>query len=266
MKWRNVIAISFTKHRDYISKNLVNIINSYNINELKKQFESSLSHDAQKLISSNDFKRPNVYNVVVSFKDMERSGNAGYSTIYLNIKLLNNIIENIPHNTQYHLNRLVCVFIHELVHIKQHSRQDNPWETTTKVRPLEYRSYIVDRKKFIQTIKCLNKGIKTPDYNIIHASSPQEITARAHSFVLNHLNKIITHNPLTLQPVVPNMILLNSWIDMLEAKLIDPKYQVFNKPDKKEYKIYKRYMKLVYQELMEYREFLIGIRNNLMLK
>lgn len=249
----------------------------------------------QGIIPSSEFKTPNVYKVSVSIDSCNTSGNAGYSTIFLNEKLLFEIIQTVCSDLESYLkfqncivdgfvdlakwrqlciescykidsrclNRIVSTLIHELVHIKQHSMQENPLgiNSIDKNYRLEYRSYLVDRKKFIAVIKNLNAGIKNDETDIIHASSPQEIPARAHSFVLKYISTIVDVNPLTLQPTESHINMINSWINKIDPKINDPKYKFFNEPYSKKYKIYKRYMKTIYKEVISYKEFLINIRN-----
>ena len=161
--------------------------------------------------------------------------------------------------------RLVAVLIHELVHIKQHSRQDDPWNNNLfiKGRPLEYRSYLIERREFISIIKDSSRGIKTEKTNMIHSSSPQEIPAKAHSFVLKYIGGFVDVSPLTLQSTESDIQLLQFYIDKMDYKLIDERYQIFNVPNSKVYRIYRRYMKNVYREMMIYKQFLLDIKKKL---
>lgn len=287
--------------KDFCTINDLNLYLKKYTNCLIIEIESSLTNTARSIIPLTSFKNSTPYNVTVVFSQFNTRGTAEYSTINLNKKFINEIIRCIEYDIESylimnecfyanfinvsrlkqinkefpfelnltHLNRLVSVFIHELVHIKQHSRQDNPNDINKldgKFRPLEYRSYLMPRKEFISTMKNLKNGIKTTREILAHASSPQEIPARAHSSVSKYIGSIIVINPLSLEPSEESVKLLNQYIYMMVPTTFDSKYQNFNKPNTKEYKIYQRYMKVVYQEIMSYKQYLTEIRNDLQLQ
>lgn len=259
---------------------------------LISRLEFSLSYFAQRIIPRTTFKGNKAYDVLVRFNRQEHSGDASYSTIILSKKHILELIQNIRKDlTEYlsmhgcisndivmwkevnrqhrfklrliHLNRLVSSFLHELVHIRQHTTQDNPFEIVGKCRQLEYRSYLVSRKEFIESIKRLKGGNKTDEDIKIHASSPQEIPARAHGSVSKYIGMNVHVNPLTLQHSIKDMCILEHYINMMHPQLFDKRYEQFNIPDTEEYRIYKKYMKVVYREIMSYKQYLIGIREYL---
>ena len=149
---------------------------------------------------------------------------------------------------------MVSTFIHELVHIKQHEPQQ--WGK------IEYRSYLMNKQKFYQAIRNIHDGISTDLDHLAHASSPQEIPARAHSTVSDYIETLVDKNPLTM--TTRDLHDLEYYIEGMDPKnILDRTYRKFKDPNSKEYKIYKRYMKQIAQEMIAYRNYLIKIQNKL---
>lgn len=144
------------------------------------------------------------------------------------------------------INSLVTTVIHELVHINQHSKQDG--------RDLEYRSYLMNRKKFLSAIKRMHDGIHTKIDNLAHASSPQEIPARAHDTAIEFINSVLDKNPARMTANSFDIRSLEYYILHMDARyIVNHTYQDFNKPGTNEYKIYRRFMKILTQEINAYR-------------
>lgn len=146
------------------------------------------------------------------------------------------------------LHTMVNTTVHELVHIVQHARQFAKGRTG-----LEYRSYLMpDKSKFHDSIRKMSDvGPSTDDYKIYRAS-PQEIPAFAHEAALAfirdaNIDKLASEeeSPVRLINQLPNM--LQGYTDIM-----------FDKPETpSEYKIFKRFGKLLYQEVVRYIEQLV---------
>ena len=150
------------------------------------------------------------------------------------------------------INGLVMTFIHELVHVRQHGRQPG--------RKTEYRSYIMNKSKFYAAMNRIHDGIVDEIVQLAHASSPQEIPARAHDTAIEFINGIVDDNPTKMQATKYHIRSLKYWIENMDPRyIVDNTYRQFNKPGTKEYKIYKKFMKIVVQEINSYRQYLSQI-------
>lgn len=130
--------------------------------------------------------------------------------------------------------------VHELVHVQQAVRQD-------KYKEVEYRSYLDNIK---DEMKMLMFGTIDDYTRKLYYASPQEIPAFANQLVVNLINQIEE------KPKSPEF---NQKLDELikTGRFVDKNYEKYNNPDNyKEYKVYKRFMKLVYQGLINYRDSL----------
>lgn len=124
------------------------------------------------------------------------------------------------------LEDMVQVFVHELVHVVQHLKQSHR-DTT------EYRSYLTnDKKRFNDAIA----SSSDEDAHLYYAS-PQEIPAFAHDIVSNILKSMQGKN-------VSRSDIQDAVRDRVGAMFP-------NRNDPKVKKVYNRYLKLVYQELMD---------------
>jgi hypothetical protein len=124
------------------------------------------------------------------------------------------------------LEEMVQVFVHELVHVVQHLKQSHRDET-------EYRSYLEkDTKKFQAAM-----SKKSSEDDPLYYSSPQEIAAFSHDIVSNILKSMQGKNV--------------SRTDIQDAVRDRVGSYFPNRTDPKVRKVYNRYLKLVYQELMD---------------
>lgn len=118
------------------------------------------------------------------------------------------------------------VFVHELVHVVQHLKQSHRSET-------EYRSYLERDKNKFQS--AMSKKLSDADH--LYYASPQEVAAFAHDIVSNILKDMQGKN-------VSRNDIQNAVKDRIGSFFP-------NREDPKIKKVYNRYLKLVYQELMD---------------
>ncbi len=195
--------------------------------------------------------------VKVFFKPIDPdNGQAIGSTVTINVKFINNIIRTLvkfvaniasksgnPFNEFFNitgddvddrfdisqipsLEEMVQVFVHELVHVVQHLKQSHRDKT-------EYRSYLEKDTEKFQTAMAK----KSSEDDHLYYSSPQEIAAFAHDIVSNILRSMQGKNisRQDIQDAVKDRV--GSYFP--------------NRQDPKIKKVYNRYLKLVYQELMD---------------
>jgi hypothetical protein len=135
------------------------------------------------------------------------------------------------------VDNIIDIFMHELVHIKQADAQlhrDN----------IEYRSYLEkDKNKFYKSIGNMLSGNSTESDYRLHAGSPQEIAANAHTEALRILRLIISDSDGDVTYMRANC---NEYIDgYMSSKFKDPTNQA-------EYAVFKRLNKLIYKEIIAY--------------
>lgn len=152
-------------------------------------------------------------------------------------------------NLTYTFKVVSSVLIHECVHILQNVPQKDKVKQKLLKMP-EYRSYLQkDFKSFIDAINNLKKdqsGFR------LYKSSPQEITAMAHDIVISIVDQFNWDNYADPSKIVidPSDIVTRV-NDHLKMANIYP-------TTKTEKMVYKRYMKLIYLELVKYRNWLIS--------
>lgn len=162
---------------------------------------------------------------------------------------------NSSEHTSTYIKNIRDVFLHEMVHITQHARQPTPspennWKNT------EYRSYLTNSKKKFQ--EALHNLLSKEDWDTYYAS-PQEIPAHAHNMALNLID--ITgglHKDYDVEDMKYVLALITDLLKDYRNWTSDPRLQIystFNKPGTKEYKIFKRFMNVVYMELYKYKEY-----------
>ena len=133
-------------------------------------------------------------------------------------------------------NQLTTTVIHEMVHIVQNWKQFKAGRNDK-----QYRSYLVkDPEKFYQSTERLNTADEQPDDWKWYHASPQEIAAYAHTIALD----IIKDYQLSAYNIDSNTI-----IAYVKQHLKD---SMPNPSTQQEVQIYRRYLKLAYQECMQY--------------
>jgi hypothetical protein len=152
-------------------------------------------------------------------------------------------------NLVYIFNRLSTIFIHETVHVAQNLTHTDKVKQGLMKNP-EYRSYLQkDMESFINQINNLkndSSGFR------LYKSSPQEITSMAHDIALNIIQKFKwdEYTDPTKIVIDPNEISLHVNDHLRNARIYPT--------TKTEKMIYKRYMKLIYSELVMYKNWLIN--------
>lgn len=154
----------------------------------------------------------------------------------------------------------INTMVHEMVHVLQRQRQTN----TGKFNPagFEYRSYLSDPKKNVKvrgrdrsynSDELRNMNISRngpgPDENrflYLHAGSPQEMASYAHEFALNIIRdyNLNERNPTDAIHLIDTREFYHDMIDLVKSRI---------KPETPaEEKVFRRYLKLTYQELDRY--------------
>lgn len=147
---------------------------------------------------------------------------------------------------------IASIFIHELVHVRQHAKQQHRLK---QGKDLEYRSLLTRNKQtFYSSVRNL-----ISDYDKkLYLSSPQEIPAHAHNLAIKLIDiATMGYNINTLD----DKFLLYSIIENLKDIIQDNRnwkhdayynqYKQFNDPnDYKKYQVYKRFLTAVYKEIM----------------
>jgi len=216
--------------------------------------------------------------VAVKFADITASGHASGRTIVLNTKYTDDIckvtmgslydvaldsVENendlvsvlfltykkadmymfARSNLNTIIDNLISVIIHEMVHVVQHDKQYKAGRSTT-----EYRSYLdkgKDKTKFYNSLRKLSAGDHTAADYKLYRGSPQEIAAFAQEAALKFINDIDMDNLADINDLrkdLPNE--MRMYIESL-----------FNNPtNQTEHKVFKRFHKLMYQEVDRYMD------------
>ena len=146
------------------------------------------------------------------------------------------------------IDSIASILVHEVVHVLQHTQQNKAGH-----RSHEYRSYLGKKGEFPE----LNaKRKRTPEEDQRHyklyMASPQEMAAFSHEIAVKMANDFGLRDPRDLEDLnhAASAINAESIIDYVNERIGDyilPK-------ERKELPVYKRYVKLVYQELMRYIE------------
>lgn len=232
------------------------------------------SYDLEQQYKKDDVKA--VYVMDISNKKKEGKEPDGYMSnfkIYISDKFDNQIIKAITEDFSYPvldydsikqfvdnyklsyrvesiIAKISNVFVHELVHVKQLVPQQH--RILQDIKP-EYRSYLEkDNEKFREMIKNI-----VTDYEYeIYQASPQEITAFAH-MAANDMIDIITYdrdiNTADYDELQHIKVRMEEFFQHKVWR--SNEYRSFNQPQNfKKYQIYKRFMKIVYQELMRFNE------------
>jgi hypothetical protein len=176
--------------------------------------------------SAESFHRPTRHYIEINYNHIKRIQNDILSN---NTVGINDII--------FHM---ASVVIHELVHIKQHRQQFN-----NKRKETEYRSYIVkDKDKF-------DRDLKSSWLSKAYLSSPQEISAISHDIAIDFIKEqdIDTWENIEFLKVVLPKRLEQFIISKLSDYDFFRKFSIKNHEDNK---VFKRYSKLVYQEVTRY--------------
>jgi hypothetical protein len=185
-----------------------------------------------------------------------------FTTVDDMIKFLRNF-KPMSHEEKQAITNISHTFIHEFVHVYQMYSQDR-WNKEPEVRSYllkgDKRKRGSNKRKFEE----LMRGKLNDKSMQYYLSSPQEIPAHAHNFALEII-EAATFGEDPFQYDDPYDI--NMSIDALDTLLKDSQlwsqftraeqYKQFNQPGTELYKIYKRFLKTTYQEIMSYRNKLV---------
>jgi hypothetical protein len=101
-----------------------------------------------------------------------------------------------------------------------------------------------DKKEFRKSIHNITNQTASDRDDKVYRASPQEIPAFAHQVAL----KIADNIRIDYGNNIPSKVEINRWIEgYIEKQFKNPK-------DPKEFNVFKRFHKLVYQEVMRYLE------------
>lgn len=148
------------------------------------------------------------------------------------------------------INNIASTVVHEVVHVLQHTQQN-----VKGFKNHEYRSYLDKTKgEFVGLHSKRNRDIETEKrYYKLYLASPQEMAAFAHEIAIKMVNDFDLRDARNLEDFNQSASAIDaqSIVDYVNEKV----GSYFRMPEnKREYAVYKRYVKLVYQELMRYIE------------
>lgn len=144
------------------------------------------------------------------------------------------------------IDSIVDTTLHELVHVLQHHKQYQKGRTDT-----EYRSYL-DKKKgefsALHNKDTLSKDDETRYYDL-YMASPQEMGSFAHEMAMSMIRAYGLKDAKSEEEITP---LTSEEVSSFVRKYIHNRYS--DPKNQKEYAVFKRYAKLVYQEVQRYIE------------
>lgn len=162
------------------------------------------------------------------------------STMFETFKRADNFtLESVDKN----IKSLISVVIHEMVHVVQHDAQYKKGRDST-----EYRSYLdKDTNRFHSSVRKLSAGSHTDADYRLYRGSPQEIAAFAQEAALKFLDDLDVESLSDEDLVMVKQNMPNELRWYVE--------KMFNNPENpQEYKVFKRFHKLMYQEVIRYFE------------
>jgi hypothetical protein len=152
------------------------------------------------------------------------------------------------------IEKLASILVHELVHVIQNNQQELKG---IKKNDSEYRSYLDTRKGEFRDMvdkRWASNNVNPEEdekYYNMYMASPQEISAFSHEIALyiiefNELNDATTVEELNeLVRGIESQQIVQVVSEFIQHRFRDPK-------NIREYAVFKRYVKLVYQELNRY--------------
>lgn len=171
-------------------------------------------------------------------------------------------LEHVFYN--YKIDRQVTSMVDTMVHELAHIHQQNAEKKKGRIG-FDYRSYLAPgikgREKFVKSF-----AKRGPEFTRLHASSPQEIGAYTQNIVTNLVRTLgwdVATDPTELtiysqgKKIDPDYTIdwNNSLASEIKREVIDHlKPRLGNLDSKRRQKVYQRYVKMVYQELMNYRD------------
>lgn len=152
---------------------------------------------------------------------------------------------------------LISVIIHELTHVSQQLRH----QVSDKLNPMRpsynYRSYLAKTKQdFYASFAKDSNGnyINSELFMKLHAASPQEIAAHAHDQAIGLISDLGIENATTVKDI-DDTIKNNTDYIVGEVKAFLKERGIVPQT-KTEFNIYRRYLKLLYMEIENYKNYL----------
>ena len=206
--------------------------------------------------------------VYQSLYDLTLSGNFGgegellsafWDSVRYTIKNWNSESKRIR-NIEDTIYEIVDVFIHELVHIKQHAKQVNRKGNDNNRGRTEFRSYLDKKKNEYSKLASkkwtgadYDSDLLSPEeqqrYHQLYYASPAEIPAHAHNIVAKIIKNFDFANTddYSRADYIENAQTALRDITIYLDEYLHSRYK--GSTDKRTQLVYKRYHKLVYQEL-----------------
>jgi len=160
-----------------------------------------------------------------------------------------NIVDILNRGTDSLINNMVNTVLHELVHVIQHHRQASRPDT-------EYRSYLDKKKGEFFSLHDKGNSANLSDtektrYYDLYLASPQEMAAFSHEMAMYIIRGYDLKNTQNVEdiPKFSEEDIIDAVKSFINNRFRDPK-------NAKEYTVFKRYIKLVYQELDRYVDLL----------
>lgn len=186
----------------------------------------------------------NVYSNVIESYDLEHQVDGAFYTFKLVGSQDKTVTPTVLEDTDTVINSLVDVVLHELTHVVQHHKQLSKGRTDT-----EYRSYLDSKKGELGGINASGADLNATDdrYYDLYYASPQEIAAHANEMAMAAIRKYNLRKAKSEQDITP---ITAEEISSFVRKYIKDRYSDPKTP--KEHQVFKRYAKLVYQEIQRY--------------
>jgi hypothetical protein len=191
----------------------------------------------------------NLFNSVISSYSEDELLDSLYFTCKMYASGDKQIVYVVNKGTETLIDNIVSTVLHELVHVIQHHRQASRPST-------EYRSYLDKKKGEFSALhdKADSGNLSDPEkarYYHLYLASPQEMAAFSHEMAMYiirgyDLNRIQNVKDI---PKFSEEDIVDAVKSFVHDRFRDPK-------NAKEYTVFKRYIKLVYQELDRYVDLL----------
>lgn len=167
------------------------------------------------------------------------------------IRNIRSFVYNPSYGIRDEISETINTIIHEMVHIQQFITQSGRDD-------YEYRSYLSKKSQFHAAMDRINKGKSTEDDKRLYYASPQEISAHAHNTALEIISLTSydsTSNPQGALANLDELLQSNEWLRA--SPRVERYLTTYDKNNPKEYRVYKRFIKSVAQELFAYRQRLL---------
>jgi hypothetical protein len=191
----------------------------------------------------------NLFNSVISSYSEDELLDGLYFTCKMYASGDKQIVYTANKGTEALIDNIVNTVLHELVHVIQHHRQTGRLST-------EYRSYLDNMKGELFSLHDKSKvtslgGTEKTRYYNLYLASPQEMAAFSNEMAMYIIRGYDLKNTQSVEniPKFSENDIINAVNSFIHNRFRDPK-------NAKEYAVFKRYIKLVYQELDRYIDLL----------